>query len=64
MPRYEYQCSACGVRFECTQHYDDAPVTVCPECGSKVHRLIGPVALIFKGPGFYSTDHPKGKSSD
>jgi putative FmdB family regulatory protein len=63
MPRYEYQCSECGVRFERAQHYDDAPVRVCPECGNEVHRLIGPVGVVFKGSGFYSTDHKKGKSS-
>lgn len=64
MPRYEYQCSECGVRFERMQHYDDAPERVCPECGAEVHRLIGPVGVVFKGSGFYSTDHnKKGQSS-
>ncbi len=65
MPRYEYECSECGVRFERVQHYDDAPITVCPECenGGKVHRLIGPVGVVFKGSGFYSTDSKKGKPS-
>jgi putative FmdB family regulatory protein len=63
MPRYEYECSECGVRFERVQHYNDAPVTVCPECEGKVHRLIGPVGVVFKGSGFYSTDSKKGKPS-
>ena len=63
MPRYEYQCSECGVRFERNQHFNDAPITVCPECEGKVHRLIGPVGVVFKGSGFYSTDNKKGKSS-
>ena len=52
MPRYEYQCAECGVRFERVQHYDDPPITVCPECEGKVHRLIGPVGVVFKGKGF------------
>lgn len=66
MPLYQYQCAECGVRFERHQHYDDAPVSVCPECGGEVHRLIGPVGIVFKGSGFYSTDTRKksGKSAD
>lgn len=63
MPRYEYQCSDCGVRFERIQHYTDAPLTTCPECEGKVQRLIGPVGVVFKGPGFYATDSKKGKAS-
>jgi len=51
------------VQFERTQHFTDAPVTVCPECGGHVRRLIGPVGIVFKGSGFYVTDH-RGKSSD
>jgi putative FmdB family regulatory protein len=59
MPLYEYQCAECGVRFERHQHFDDVPVTVCPECGGEVHRLIGPAGIVFKGSGFYSTDSRK-----
>lgn len=62
MPLYEYQCQACGVRFERRQHVTDEPVRVCPECGGEVHRLIQPVGVIFKGSGFYVTDN-RGKSS-
>ncbi len=62
MPLYEYQCEACGVRFERRQHVNDEPVRVCPECGGKVHRLIQPVGIIFKGSGFYVTDN-RAKSS-
>ncbi len=57
MPLYEYQCMECGVRFERQQHFRDAPIRTCPECGGRVQRLIGPVGVIFKGSGFYSTDH-------
>lgn len=59
MPTYEYQCSACGHRFEKFQSITAAPVKKCPECGkSKVQRLIGTGAgLIFKGSGFYITDY-------
>jgi len=62
MPLYEYQCEDCGVRFERRQHMNDEPVTVCPECGGMVHRLIQPVGVIFKGSGFYVTDN-RAKSS-
>jgi len=62
MPLYEYQCKDCGVRFERRQHVDDEPTKVCPECGGKVHRLIQPVGIIFKGSGFYVTDN-RAKSS-
>ncbi len=60
MPLYEYQCTECGVRFERHQHFQDPPIHACPECGGPVQRLIGPVGVIFKGSGFYSTDHRSG----
>ena len=62
MPLYEYQCEDCGVRFERRQHITDEAIEVCPECGGKVHRLIHPVGIIFKGSGFYVTDN-RAKSS-
>jgi len=62
MPVYEYQCRACGMRFERRQHIDDESVKVCPECGGEVHRLIQPVGIIFRGSGFYVTDN-RAKSS-
>ena len=59
MPRYEYQCAECGVRFERVQHFHDAPLSECPECGGEVQRQIGPVGIVFKGSGFYATDSKK-----
>jgi len=66
MPTYDYECRACGHRFERFQRMSDQPLKECPECGGSVERLIGGGAgLIFKGPGFYATDYRKGgKSSD
>lgn len=66
MPLYQYQCNECGVRFERHQHFDEAPISVCPECGGEVHRVVGPVGIVFKGSGFYSTDSRKknGRSED
>jgi putative FmdB family regulatory protein len=57
MPLYEYQCQECGLRFERRQHFNDKPVTVCPECQGPVVRLIQPAGIIFKGSGFYVTDN-------
>jgi len=62
MPLYEYQCKACGVRFERRQHMTDEPLELCPECGGEVYRLIQPVGIVFKGKGFYVTDN-RAKSS-
>jgi putative FmdB family regulatory protein len=60
MPLYEYQCKDCGVRFERTQSFSDAPLTRCPECDGRVHRVIGVTGVIFKGSGFYVTDNRSG----
>lgn len=59
MPTYDYECSACGHKFEQFQSITAAPLKKCPECGkSKVKRLIGTGAgIIFKGSGFYITDY-------
>lgn len=62
MPTYEYECSACGCRFEKFQSINDEPLKKCPECSGKVDRLLGTGAgLLFKGTGFYITDY---RSSD
>ncbi len=57
MPLYEYECESCGIRFERMQHFKDQPLKTCPECAGPVHRVIQPVGIIFKGSGFYITDH-------
>ena len=59
MPTYEYQCDACGNKFEKFQSIKSAPIRKCPKCGkNKVRRLISTgAALIFKGSGFYITDY-------
>lgn len=62
MPIYEYQCKECGVRFERFQRFSEEPLKVCPECGGTVYRLVQPVGIVFKGSGFYVTDH-RGSSS-
>lgn len=65
MPIYTYRCENCGVRFERTQKFSEAPLTRCPECGKKtLHKVYTPVGIVFKGSGFYATDHrsPSGMS--
>jgi putative FmdB family regulatory protein len=59
MPTYEYECSACGHRFEEFQSIKAKPTVVCPKCKKrKVKRLISAGAgFIFKGSGFYETDY-------
>ncbi|MBI2167600.1 MAG: zinc ribbon domain-containing protein [Candidatus Omnitrophica bacterium] len=58
MPTYEYLCDACGHRFERFQPITARPVRSCPKCRRRVKRLIhGGAGLIFKGSGFYQTDH-------
>lgn len=63
MPLYEYECKACGVRFERRQSITDDAVKICPECGGEVRRVIRPAGIIFKGKGFYVTDNRKAGSS-
>ncbi len=59
MPTYEYQCKACGNRFEAFQSISAKPIKKCPACGKNtVQRLISAGAgIIFKGSGFYETDY-------
>ncbi len=58
MPVYTYRCENCGVRFERLQGFNDPVLTRCPECNKKTLRKVyTPVGIVFKGSGFYSTDH-------
>lgn len=58
MPVYTYRCESCGVQFERQQPFNDAPLKICPECRKRtLKRVISPVSIVFKGAGFYSTDH-------
>ena len=59
MPLYEYECDACGRRFERIQKFSDPLVSVCPTCGGLVRKLFSSPAIQFKGSGFYNTDYAK-----
>jgi putative FmdB family regulatory protein len=56
VPIYEYRCDN-GHTFEVFQSMSDGPVTACEECGAPVERVFHPVAVHFKGSGFYNTDY-------
>ena len=58
MPIYEYRCKN-GHTFEVIQRMADDPVETCEVCGAPVERVFHPVAVHFKGSGFYTTDYAK-----
>ncbi len=59
MPLYEYQCDACGHRFEIIQKFSDPPLETCDKCGGTVRKLLSSPAIQFKGSGWYITDSRK-----
>ena len=65
MPLYEYQCEACGQRFELIRKFSDPPLDACTLCGKgPVTRLLSSPAIQFKGSGWYITDYArKGEGS-
>jgi putative FmdB family regulatory protein len=62
MPTYEYVCRACSNRFEIWQKMTDESLTTCPECGGVIRRVLFPAGVVFKGSGFYKTDHSNSSS--
>ncbi|HEX7059321.1 MAG TPA: FmdB family zinc ribbon protein [Solirubrobacterales bacterium] len=60
MPIYEYKCDN-GHVFDVIQKMADEPLTECQECGAPAVRVLHPVAVHFKGSGFYNTDYGKKK---
>jgi putative FmdB family regulatory protein len=60
MPIYEYRCER-GHTFEVMQRMVEDPLTSCSTCGAPVQRVFHPVAVHFKGSGFYNTDYGKQK---
>jgi putative FmdB family regulatory protein len=66
MPTYAYRCENCGVQFDRYQAFTEPALEVCPECGeATLRKLYGPVGIVFKGSGFYATDHrsPSGQAA-
>ena len=60
MPIYEYRCDR-GHTFEVMQRMTDDPLTSCSTCEAPVQRVFHPVAVHFKGSGFYNTDYGRKK---
>jgi putative FmdB family regulatory protein len=59
MPIYDYECQKCHHRFELKKGFNEDSGAKCPECKGKANRIITSVPVIFKGSGFYVTDHKK-----
>jgi len=60
VPIYEYKCEN-GHVFDVIQKMSDEPLSECQECGAPAERVLHPVAVHFKGSGFYNTDYGKKK---
>ena len=58
MPVYTYHCEACGLTFDQRLRFNEPQPARCPACGAEaLHRVYKPVGIVFKGSGFYATDH-------
>ena len=64
MPTYVYRCDDCNHQFELFQRMSDDPIDTCPNCQSKVRRVIHPVGVVFKGSGWYINDSRAKNSTD
>jgi putative FmdB family regulatory protein len=60
VPIYEYRCDECGDSFDVLQRMSDDPLVTCEKCGGTLRKVMHPVAIHFKGSGFYTTDYGKG----
>lgn len=63
MPKYQYQCKACGEALEVQQSFTEDALTICPSCGGDLRKVFNAVGVVFKGSGFYKTDSRSGTSS-
>jgi len=57
LPTYDYECPSCSTRFEQKRSFTDESKVKCPKCQREARRVFSPVPIIFKGSGFYVTDH-------
>ena len=64
MPTYVYACKSCAHRFEQYQSFSEDSLVTCPECTQDtLRKVFDSVGIVFKGPGFYSTDSATSSSS-
>jgi putative FmdB family regulatory protein len=62
VPTYGYECTACKEQFEVIQRMTDDALAIHEGCGGELRRLLYPVGIMFKGPGFHVNDYgPSGK---
>jgi putative FmdB family regulatory protein len=54
MPIYEYGCSECGEQIEVFQKISDEPLTLCPDCGGELSKLVSSTSFVLKGGGWYA----------
>lgn len=64
MPTYSYKCQSCNDSFEVQQSINDGALTLCEKCGGQLKKVLGQIAVTFKGSGFYKTDNSSTKKSD
>ena len=57
MPIYDYNCPACGNAFEARRGWNDDPAADCPKCGTAAVKQFAIPTVVYKGSGFYTTDH-------
>jgi len=57
LPIYEYRCGECGHCYEKREGFEAPSLQVCPHCGGSARRVLHAPPIVFKGSGFYSTDH-------
>ena len=63
MPIYEYRCTSCGVEKEVMRKINDAPLTVCPDCGKETfQKQVSAAGFQLKGSGWYASDFKGGGS--
>jgi putative FmdB family regulatory protein len=62
MPIYEYRCEE-GHTFEVMRRMTDEPLSTCQTCEAPVEQVFHPIAIHFKGSGFYNTDYGTKKRS-
>jgi putative FmdB family regulatory protein len=63
MPTYDYKCKSCHHGFELRKSFHEEPTASCPICGEEARRLFALVPVVFKGSGFYVTDHRDAEKS-
>ena len=64
MPVYEYECLSCKEIHEKVQRFTDEPLTICPDCGGRLKKIISNTSFILKGTGWYKTDYASGATKN